>query len=299
MRLRFQILLAVILLFIGAGILTYLLKDAPIAVLQPGGIIARRQRDLLVIVTLLSLIVIIPVYLLTFFIVWKYRAGNKKARYEPDWAHSWKLETIWWGVPFAIIVVLSAIIWDSSHALDPYKPIAAGHRPLVVQVVALQWKWLFIYPEQGIATVNHLQIPEDTPVEFHVTSDAPMNSLWIPQLGGQVYAMSGMTTKLHLMADEPGVFNGSSANISGEGYAGMTFKATAVPRHDFFVWARDAVATQPRLNWDDYQQLARPSKNVPPATFVIRENTSMYDRVIDKYMGTGHQANHMEQRHAR
>ncbi|HEY5806112.1 MAG TPA: ubiquinol oxidase subunit II, partial [Candidatus Saccharimonadales bacterium] len=211
-----------------------------VAILEPKGLIALQQRDLIFFTALLSLLVIVPVYALTIFIVWKYRAVNKKTKYTPDWDGHKGIEALWWTVPCAIILVLSVVTWQTSHKLDPYQPIRSPKKPLTIQVVALEWKWLFIYPEQNIATVNYFQIPENTPINFEITSDAPMNSFWIPQLGSQIYAMPGMTTTLNLIADEPGKYNGASANISGAGFASMRFVAEAVPRADFDNWVAKA-----------------------------------------------------------
>lgn len=269
-----------------AGLFAYLLQGHSVDVLSPQGIIAEKQRDLLVFASVLSLIVIIPVFILTFFIVWKYRAGNTKATYTPDWDHSNKLETLWWGIPCAIILVLAVITWQSSHALDPFKPISSDYKPITIQVIALQWKWLFIYPEQNIATVNYVRFPESTPVSFQITADAPMNSFWIPQLGGQVYAMSGMSTQLHLMANNPGVYNGSSANLSGEGFADMRFKAESTTQDDFYAWVQSAKQSRRTLTSGSYRLLASPSTEQSTTTYASAE-PNLYTNVIMKYMAPG------------
>ena len=211
--------IAIGLLILGAiaGV-ALLLHGHTIDVLVPKGTIAKKELDLLVTATLLMLIVVIPVFVLTFTIAWKYRASNTKAKYTPDWDHNRAIETVWWAIPFVLILILSVITWQSSHELDPFKPLASSKQPITIQVVALQWKWLFIYPEQHIATVNYVQFPVDTPVNFVITSDAPMNSFWIPQLGGQIYAMAGMSTQLHLMATDPGSYNGSSVTPQRTGF---------------------------------------------------------------------------------
>src|SRR5688572_21939694 len=198
---RMSVKVAALFVLIAAttGVLTWLVLGANVAVLEPAGSIAERQRGLIIFASLLSLIVVVPVFALTFYIAWKYRASNKKAKYTPDWDHHTGIEALWWAIPLALITILSVITYKTSHELDPFRPIASDKKPLTVQVVALQWKWLFIYPEQNIASVNFVQFPEDRPVNFQITSDAPMNSFWIPQLGGQMYAMSGMNTKLHLI----------------------------------------------------------------------------------------------------
>jgi len=260
-----------------------LLHNHTIAVLSPKGTIAKQELDLLVTATLLMLIVVIPVFVLTFTIAWKYRAGNPNATYAPDWDHSRAAETVWWAVPFLLILVLSVITWRSSHELDPFKPLASTNQPVTIQVVALQWKWLFIYPQQRIATVNYVRFPVNTPVNFVITSDAPMNSFWIPQLGGQIYAMAGMSTRLHLIATAAGSYYGSSANLSGQGFAGMNFIAKATSQTDFDAWVATSKQSPNALTWDEYAKLARPSQNNPTSTYSLA-GADPYDTVVMKYM---------------
>lgn len=254
-----------------------------IAVFNPKGIIASRERRLMLIAIILGLLVVVPVYVITIIIALKYREGNtKKRKYNPDWDHHRGLELTWWGIPTAIIVFLAVLTWTSSHALDPYKPISSSAKPLTIQVVALDWKWLFIYPKQNIASVNYLQIPVNTPVTFDITSDAPMNSFWIPQLGGQIYAMPGMSTQLHLMASQPGSYAGSSANISGNGFAGMTFTAKAVAPADFSHWVAQVKKSSGNLSFSEYAKLAKPSQNIPP-TYYASAASGLYDYTVAKY----------------
>lgn len=283
---RSQAKVIVITLLLVCAVLgsVWILKDQTFAVLDPKGIIAEKQRNLLVFTVLLSMVVIIPVFVMASVIAWRYREGNKQATYSPEWDHNKKLETIWWGIPILIIALLSVITWFSSHDLDPYKPLDSKTEPLNVQVVALQWKWLFIYPEHGIATVNYVQFPEDTPVNFTITSDAPMNSFWIPQLGGQVYAMNGMSTKLHLMADEQGRYSGSSANISGEGFADMKFVAEATTHETFSTWMRTVKDSSNPLTLQSYNILSKPSIESTPLTYSNSEH-NLYDTIIMKHMG--------------
>lgn len=253
------------------------------AILNPKGIIGIEERDLMIDATLLMLIVVIPVLVMTFVICLRYRGSNKKATYLPYWDYSFLAEAVWWGFPCIIIIILSVITWRSSHALDPYKPLKTGVKPIEVQAIALQWKWLFIYPEQKIATVNYLQFPEQTPLNFEITSDAPMNSLWIPQLGGQIYAMPGMRTKLHLIADEPGSFRGSSANLSGEGFAGMVFTAKSTSQAEFDSWVESMKQSKQSLGLAEYNQLAKPSENNPEATYLLTD-PELFNQIIMKYM---------------
>lgn len=283
MRTKYKLGLALLVIVAVATACGFWLAGANIAVLEPKGLIAEQQRNLIIFASLLSLLVIIPVFVLTFYIAYTYREGNKKAEYKPTWDGSRKLETIWWGLPILLILILGITTWVTSHSLDPFKPLNSDKKPLQVQVVALNWKWLFIYPEQGIASVNALHIPANTPINFEITADAPMNSLWIPELGGQIYAMAGMNTKLHLMANQVGEFNGSSANLSGDGFAGMKFTTHATSESDFANWATKVASEPDYLSLATYKALAEPSKDVPP-TYFGTVDTGLYDTVIAKYM---------------
>jgi len=275
---------AIGLLIVGAVVgAAVMLHGHSVAVLSPKGIIAQKEFDLMFTATLLMLLVVIPVFVLTFMIAWKFRAANTRAVYRPDWDHSRVAETIWWVIPFLLIFVISIMTWRSSHDLDPFKPIVSNQPPITIQVVALQWKWLFIYPDQRVASVNYAQLPVNTPVNFIITSDAPMNSFWIPQLGGQIYAMSGMSTRLSLMANEMGSYNGSSANLSGAGFAGMKFVAKATSRADFDTWVSAAAQSPNSLTQAQYDTLAKPSQNNPVVTYSLA-GEGLYDRVMMKYM---------------
>lgn len=283
-----------LLLIAGLVTLIFYLTHGDIAVLNPKGTVAGEQRTLIYIALGLMLIVVLPVFALTVFITWRYREGNTKATYRPNWDGNKKLELIWWGVPFIIILILAGITWHSSHSLDPYRPLVSDKKPITIQVVALQWKWLFIYPEEHIATVNYVTFPENTPVNFEITADAPMNSFWIPQLGGQVYAMAGMQTKLHLMADEAGTFAGSSANLSGEGFADMKFTAVALSGNSFTDWVQSAQRSPQKLTLGEYTTLARSDTKVTASTYASPA-PNLYDTVMMKYMepspaqnGNGH-----------
>jgi len=284
-----KILTPAFFIIICLGTISLLVRYAAthnVAVLNPQGIIAHKEFSLLVTATLLMLIVVIPVFILTFVIAWKYRAGNTKAKYMPNWDHHHGLEFTWWAIPCALIFALSILNWNSSHDLDPYKALVSNKQPIQVEVVALDWKWLFIYPQQNIASVNFLQFPVDTPVNYTITSDAPMNSFWIPSLGGQVYAMSGMTTQLHLMANKIGDFEGSSANISGTGFAGMRFVARASSQADFDSWVAMVKGQDTPLNTTDYKNLAKPSEN-NPASYYSSVQSNLFDDILLKYMAPG------------
>jgi cytochrome o ubiquinol oxidase subunit 2 len=283
---KFKVPLLVLLMLGGVSLVALFIHSASVAVLNPKGTIAHEQFRLIVTTASLSLIVVIPVYALTFYIAWKYREGNTKAKYRPNHDHSRTAEAIWWLVPLALISVLAVITWVSSHKLDPFKPIESSKKPLTIQVVALEWKWLFIYPEQNIATLNYVQFPEKTPIRFELTADAPMNSFWIPQLGGQIYAMAGMSTHLNLEANESGSFRGSSSNISGDGFAGMKFTARATSDADFNKWLGTVRRSPLMLTAAQYDELARPSKDNPPLNYASSDK-GLYDKVIMKYTTPG------------
>lgn len=265
------------------GLITALLTNTKnIAVLNPAGYIADKEHRLLVFTVILMLVIVVPVFAMTFFIAVKYREGNRKARYTPDWDRSKVLESIWWGFPLAIITILSVVTWTSSHQLDPSKPIASSTKPMTIQVVALQWRWLFIYPEQNIATINYLQFPEKTPIDFQITSDAPMNAFWIPKLGGQMYAMSGMSTHLHLQADQTGQYRGSSTNISGQGFAGMNFAVHTVSKSDFASWVDKTRQSKNILSNAKYGDIARPTQK-HKAIFFSLASDDLYQSIDKKY----------------
>jgi cytochrome o ubiquinol oxidase subunit 2 len=281
-------------IILGLGILLaagVYLSTLNIPVLQPAGQIADKQRNLLYLSLLLSVVVVLPVFVMLFVFSFKYSESNKKAKYSPNYSSSKKLESIWWGIPFIIIAILSVITWNSSHDLDPFKPIHAANQPIHIQVIALQWKWLFIYPEQNIASVNFVQFPKDTPVDFEITSDAPMNSYWIPKLGGQIYAMPGMSTHLNLMANKSGDFSGKSANISGEGFAKMTFTARASSPSEFNQWVSKLSKADSPLNVTSYAQLAKPNTS-DHAIYYSSADSSLYGSIVNKYMGSQHQHTH-------
>jgi cytochrome o ubiquinol oxidase subunit 2 len=255
------------------------------AVMHPSGAIAFKERNLILLSTALMLIVVIPVMALALFVCLRYRADNKGAKYAPYWDYNLIAESVWWGFPFVIVIALSIVTWRSSFALDPFKPLDEGsEKPLVIQAVALQWKWLFIYPEQKIASVNVVKFPEKRPLHFEITADAPMNSLWIPALGGQVYAMPGMRTQLHLIADHVGNFRGSSANISGEGFADMYFRAIATSNEDFDQWVSKAKDSSQNLNRTAYDLLAKPSINKHEEELFLLADENLFQQIIMKFM---------------
>lgn len=249
----------------------------------PKGIIALKERNLLFIIQILMLLVIIPVYVLTFIFSWKYSVNNPKEKYDPDLVDNKIAEYIWWGLPFIMVMIVAYLAWTRTYELDPFKPLESNKKPVTIQVVALQWKWLFIYPEEKIASLNFLQFPEQTPINFEITADAPMNSFWIPGLGSQIYAMPKMKTKLHLMADKVGDFRGCSANISGEGFAGMHFIARASTDTDYQEWVKSVKQSTKALNREEYDKLAAPSKDNPQEIYDLKDDT-LFDQIIMKFM---------------
>jgi cytochrome o ubiquinol oxidase subunit II len=250
-------------------------------VLDPQGPIASAELLLLLNSTAIMLVVVVPVILATFAFAWWYRSSNARASRSLDEAYEGRAEFVVWSIPALIVILLGGVIWIGSHQLDPRAPIPADTKPLQVEVVALDWKWLFIYPEQGVAAVNQLVIPAGTPVHFRLTSATVMNSFFVPQLGSQIYTMGGMTTHLNLLADEPGEYPGFSANFSGDGFAEMRFIAKAVPAGDFNSWVTQVRGGGSALDDASYGQLAKPSKAVPPMTYRSVE-PNMFERIIDE-----------------
>lgn len=282
----YGVIVMLLLPVIIGGLVWFIASGQNVVVLNPKGVIAQQEKDLLMFTLGLSAVVVIPVFALIGFIAWRYREDNDKAAYTPDEEGNKYLEAVWWGIPIIIIGILSVVTWVSTHQLDPHKPLDSNVKPLKVQVVALQWKWLFIYPEQQVATVNELVIPAGTPVNFELSADAPMSAFWIPNLGSQVYAMNGMSSKLSLMADEPGRYFGTNTNINGEGYSGMNFEAWAMgSRRDFDLWAKALVAlpNHATMDWDEYEKLAEPSKDNKVMYYHLHD-VSLYNKVINKYM---------------
>jgi len=264
-------------------------------VLAPAGDVAAQQRDLLIISTLLMLLIILPVMATTVFFAFKYRRSNESARYEPDWHHSTQLELVIWAAPLLIIICLGALTWMGTHLLDPYRPldriapgqpVTAENKPLQVNVVALDWKWLFIYPEQGIATVNELVAPVDRPIAFRITSSAVMNAFYVPTLAGMIYAMPGMETKLHAVINSPVTSRGFSSNYSGAGFSGMNFGFTGMTVADFDKWVGDAKGSTDTLTRANYLELEKPSQNVPPRRYGTVDPV-LFDAIVNMCVEPG------------
>jgi cytochrome o ubiquinol oxidase subunit 2 len=236
-------------------------------VLDPKGPIALAERQILLNALGIMLAIVIPVILATIGVAFWFRASNRHASYLPDFEYSGRLELLVWSIPAMTVLLVGGVAWVGAHDLDPRKPISSSVKPVTVQVVSLDWKWLFIYPEQGIASVNHLTVPVGTPISFELTSSTVMNSFFVPQLGGQIYTMSGMVTRLHLQADHPGTYPGLSAMFSGDGFADMRFAVDAVTNDKFAQWVSQAREAGPALDTQSYADLAKPSQAVAPFTY--------------------------------
>jgi cytochrome o ubiquinol oxidase subunit II len=243
------------------------LSGCSAALMDPHGPIGRQEKLILIDSTVIMLAIVIPVIIATLAFAWWYRAGNSKATRLPDWDYSGRIEFVVWAIPALVILFLGGIAWLSSHDLDPPKSIESSVAPLDIDVVSLDWKWLFIYPDAGVASVNRLELPVGTPVRFHMTSATVMNSFFIPQLGSQVYTMAGMATKLNLMVDDPGLYHGLSAQFSGEGFSDMTFDVSAVSRQDFEQWLDSTRTGGGTLDAAAYETLTHPSAKDPQHTY--------------------------------
>lgn len=266
------------------------LSGCDLIVMNPFGDIARQQADLIVTATVLMLLIIVPVIVLTLLFAWRYRASNTSAVYEPDWDHSTKLELLIWGAPLLIILALGTITWISTHKLDPYRPldridearpVTPDMKPLVVEVVALDWKWLFVYPEQGIATINELAAPVDRPIQFKITSSNVMNAFYVPALAGMIYAMPGMETKLHAVINHVGEYEGMSANYSGGGFSKMRFKFHGLSNEGFERWVASNRQAASLLDRATYLKLEQPSENVAVQRFG-RVDPALYEAIINR-----------------
>ncbi len=271
------------------------LGGCDMVVMNPAGDIALQQGNLVIFATVLMLVIVIPVIALVCLFAWRYRESNKEARYEPDWDHSTQLELIIWAAPLLIVICLGAVTWTATHLLDPYRPIERitkgrpvdpNVKPLEVQVVSLDWKWLFIYPEYGIATVNELAAPVDRPIHFRLTSSSVMNAFYVPTLAGMIYTMPSMETKLHAVINKPGNYAGFSSNYSGAGFSGMRFRFYGMSDAGFAAWvARNKAATLP-LSRANYLKLEKPTEKVPVIRFA-RIDPTLFDAVVNQCVRAG------------
>ena len=236
-------------------------------ILDPVGPVGQAEKTIMINSTAIMLAIIIPTMLATIGIAWWFRRGNSKATYRPDWEYSGAIEMVVWAIPALTVMLLGGIAWIGSHDLEPSKPLVSKVQPLKVDVVSLDWKWLFIYPDQGIATVNQLVVPSGTPVSFRLTSATVWNVFWVPQMGTMIYTMPRMATRLNLLADRQGSFNGLSGHFSGDGFPGMQFKVQSLPPDQFAMWAQGARGSGLKLDGAGYAELSKPSSYVKPMTY--------------------------------
>jgi cytochrome o ubiquinol oxidase subunit 2 len=240
-------------------------------ILDPQGPIGAADKAILIDSLAIMLAIVVPTILATFAFAFWFRASNAKAFYWPDWEYSGRIELVVWAIPALTVILLGGVAWIGAHQLDPPKPIAGSSRPLTIQAVSLDWKWLFIYPDQKVATINTLTVPAGVPLQFQLTSSSVMNAFFIPQFGSMIYTMNGMTTRLNLQADTPGTFQGLSAQFSGDGFADMHFDVHVVPPQQFSKWAQDASNVQQALDARSYEQIAKPSMKNEPAIYRLAD----------------------------
>ncbi len=264
-------------------------------VLSPQGPVGQAETTILYNSLAIMLAIVIPTIIAVLAFAWWFRASNKRARYRPDFAYSGRIELVTWGIPLLVILLLGGVIWTGSHDLDPALPLKSRSKPLEVQVVSLDWKWLFIYPAQGVASINQLVVPAGAPVHFSITSASVLNAFFIPQLGSMIYAMNGMTTQLNLAADRPGNYYGLSSDFSGDGFADMHFVAHAVSPAQFATWVAAARQSGPVLDAASYRALSRQSMNLPPSTYSSAAPGLFNDIVLQKLApGPGPQSAHKD-----
>jgi cytochrome o ubiquinol oxidase subunit 2 len=268
-------------------------------ILAPKGQIAFAEHKLIFFSIALMLIVVIPTIFMALWFGWRYREKTQNnAKYDPEWTHSTLLEVVWWGIPCIIILILGTVTWKTTHSLDPFKPLDSKEKPVVIEVVSLDWKWLFVYPEYKIATVNYLRIPTGRPINFKITAAAPMNSFIIPQLGGQIYAMTGMTTQLHLHTDIPGSYRGFGANYTGLGFADMQFVAQATSPEDFTLWVKTVQNKPDILTADVFWNKLVPQSTQDPVQYFGNVTPGLFDDIVMSYMMPGMRPNVAPDEHA-
>jgi len=253
---------------------------------DPKGPIGGAERIVIIAAFALMLIVVVPVFVMIIWFPRKYRASNPEATYQPKWIYSAKIDLAMWLIPLAIVIALGILSWRATFSLDPYKPIASAEKPINIEVVSLDWKWLFIYPEYDIAVVNQLVFPAKVPLSFRITSATVLTSFFIPQLGSQIYAMAGRQSRLHLMADEPGTYAGHNQQFSGRGYADMHFKAIAVSREQFEAWVQNTRRSPDKLDSVRYEELSKPSVGHPVMVF-SSVAPGLFEHIVGKYLSTG------------
>lgn len=280
---RYGFILSLLAFLIVIGAVFFVLTWEKTLITHPKGIIAKLELKLIATNYLLMALIVIPTYIALFIVAWKYRQRQAMAPDHSNRSHGILSELLLWIVPSVVIAVMAVFTWFETHRLDPYRPIESDAQPLVIQVVALDWKWLFIYPEQGIATINFVRFPSGIPIHLMLSADgSPMNAFWIPQLSGQIYTMAGMMTTLHIMADEPGIYNGRASEINGEGYADMTFIAESISLRDFDNWTSWVKQSSQHLTASEYNELVQPSINHPVILY-SRVDENLFSQVVKKY----------------
>lgn len=269
---------------VGIAAILLVLASEHTLVFHPKGVVAHGILELILTNFALMFAIIIPTYILLFAVIWKYCINSKKTEYDPEHTYGVLGEVLMWGIPSLVVIAMSLVTWEATHRLNPYKPLESPNKPMTVQVVAMDWKWLFIYPELGIATLNSLHIPEKTPIHFRLAADgSPMNSFWIPQLGGQIYSMTGMTTQLFLMADGPGNYMGRAVEINGEGYSDMTFPTKSSSQKEFESFVAEVKKSPHRLTEESYKELVKPA--IDKSVILYSEvDKDLFQKIIHKYM---------------
>ncbi len=266
---------------LGAALLPVFLTGCHTALMNPQGAVGVAEKSILIDSLAIMLSIIVPTILATLAFAWWFRASNARAKYLPDWAYSGQIELIVWGVPLLTIMLLGGVTWVASHELDPARPLVSKAEPIEVQGVSLDWKWLFIYPAQHVASVNRLVIPANVPIHFSLTSASVMNAFFVPRLGSMIYTMNGMTSQLNLISDRPGVYAGLSAHFSGDGFSDMNFEVRAVSKDDFTAWTSATRNAGPVLDNAEYARLSRQSAKVTPFTYRDTD-PSIFDRIVSQ-----------------
>jgi len=256
------------------------------AVLDSRGPVGQADRTILIDSLAIMLAIGLPTILATFAFAWWFRASNKRARYRPDWEFSGAIELVVWAIPAMVIILLGGVAWIGAHELDPAKPLSQREAPVEIQVISLDWKWLFIYPQEGVASVNQLVVPAGVPLRFSLTSASVWNVFFVPQLGSMIYTMNGMRTQMNLQADEPGTFRGLSAHFSGDGFSDMHFAVRAVRADEFAAWVKGTRGVGPTLDGTAYTALARQSTNLPPSTFGA-VTPELFAKVVSQTLAPG------------
>lgn len=270
-------------LVVGMSVVLWGCERLNTGLFNPAGPIAYKERQIFFNSLALMMIVLIPVAIMSIAFVIRYHAGHKTSEYRPNWSHSYLLEALWWGIPCAIIIVLGTMTWIQTHKLDPYRKLDVAGKPLVIQAISLPWKWLFIYPEQNIATINYVTIPVNRPVSFEITSDnEPMSSLFIPQLASQIYSMAAMRTELNLMATREGEFEGMNAMYNGDGFSDMKFPVKVVSEEAMQQWVAQVKTGHAGLTAEGYTKLTKPSK-AESAQYFSSVEPGIFKGVIEKY----------------